>query len=57
MKNYLFSGLVNEYRIKFSVQALSPDYAIKVYQQKYPEAKDIYVIQDLFKNHKFKTKK
>ena len=52
MKNYLVSGLVNEYRIKFSIQALSPDYAIKIYQQKYPEAKDIYVIQDLFKGKK-----
>ena len=52
MKNYLVSGLVNEYRIKFRVQALSPNYANKVYQQKYPEAKDIYVIQDLFKGKK-----
>ena len=51
MKNYLVSGLVNEYRIKFKVFALSPNYAINVYKQKYPEAKDIYVMQDLFKNH------
>jgi len=49
MKSYLVSGLVNDYRIKFKVFALSPNYAIKVYQKKYPEAKDIYVIQDLFK--------
>ena len=52
MKNYLVSGLVNKYRIKFRVQALSPNFAIKIYQQKYPEAEDIYVIQDLFKRNK-----
>ena len=49
MKTYLVSGLVNEYRIKFKVFAFSPNFAISVYKQKYPEAKDIYVIQDIFK--------
>ena len=52
MKSYLVSGLVNEYRIKFKVFAISPKHAISVYKQKYPEAKDIYVIQDLFKKSK-----
>ena len=51
MKNFLVSGLVDEkYRIKVNLFAISPDHAIKVYKQKYPKAKDIYVIQDLFKS-------
>ena len=50
MKNYLISGLVDEYRIKISLFAISPNHAIKVFQQKYPKAEDIYVIQDLFKS-------
>ena len=49
MKNYLISGLVDEYRIKTNLFAISPQHAIKVFQQKYPKAEDIYVIQDLFK--------
>ena len=49
MKNYLISGLVEQYRIKTSILAISPNHAIKVFQQKYPKAEDIYVIQDLFK--------
>ena len=49
MKNYLISGLVDEYRVKTNLFAISPDHAIKVFQQKYPKAEDIYVIQDLFK--------
>ena len=49
MKNYLISGLVDEYRIKTNLFAFSPTHAIKVFQQKYPKAEDIYVIQDLFK--------
>ena len=50
MKNFLISGLVDEkYRIKVNLLAISPDNAIKVFQQKYPKAKDIYVIQNLFK--------
>ena len=49
MKSYIISGLVDEYRIKTSLFAISPNHAIKVFQQKYPEADDIYVIQDLFK--------
>ena len=49
MKNFLISGLVNEYRIKTNIFAISPNHAIKVFQQKYPNAIDIYVIQDLFK--------
>ena len=49
MKNYLISGLVDEYRIKSNLSASSPNHAIKVFQQKYPKAADIYVSQDLFK--------
>ena len=49
MKNYLISGLVDEYSIKINLFAISPNHAIKVFQQKYPKAEDIYVIQDLFK--------
>ena len=50
MKSYLISGLVDEYRIKTNLFAISPSHAIKVFQQKYPKAEDIYVIQDLFKD-------
>ncbi len=50
MKNFLISGLVDEkYRIKVNLLAISPDHAIKVFQQKYPNAKDIYLIQQLSK--------
>ena len=49
MKKNLISGLVDEYRVKTNIFAISPDHAIKVFQQKYPKAEDIYVIQDLFK--------
>jgi len=49
VKNFLISGLVDEYRIKINLFAISPNHAIKVFQQKYPKAEDIYVIQDLFK--------
>ena len=48
MKSYLISGLVDEYRIKTNIFAISPNHAIKVFQQKYPKAEDIYVIQNLF---------
>ena len=48
MKKFLISGLVGEYRIKINLFAISPNHAIKVFQQKYPKAEDIYVIQDLF---------
>ena len=49
MKSYLISGLVNEYRIKTNLFAISPNHAIKVFQKKYPDAEDIYVIQNLSK--------
>ena len=49
LKNYIISGLVDGYRIKFPIYAMSPNTAIKIYQQKYPNAKDIFIIQDLFK--------
>ena len=49
MKNFLISGLVGEYRIKINLFAISPNHAIKVFQQKYPKAEDIYLIQDLFR--------
>jgi len=49
LKNFLVSGLVKKYRIKTNIFALSPNTAVKVFQQKYPEAKHVYVIQNLFK--------
>ena len=52
MKSFLISGLVADYRIETNLFAISPNHAIKVFQQKYPNAKDIYVIQDLFKGNK-----
>ena len=52
MKSFRISGLVDDYRIKTNLFAISPNHAIKVFQQKYPEATDIYVIQDLFKGNK-----
>jgi len=52
VKKYLISGLVDDYRIKINLFAISPNHAINVFQQKYPEATDIYVIQDLFKWNK-----
>ena len=52
MKKYLISGLVDDYRIKLNLFAISPNNAIKVFQQKYSDATDIYVIQDLFKGNK-----
>ena len=48
MKTFLISGLIDDYRIKTSIFAISPNHAIKVFQQKYPNAIDIYVIQNLF---------
>tara|TARA_A100001388_G_scaffold41410_1_gene26577 strand:+ start:344 stop:505 length:162 start_codon:yes stop_codon:yes gene_type:complete len=49
MKKFLISGLVDEYRVKINLFAISPNHAIKVFQQKFPKAQDIYLIQDLFK--------
>jgi hypothetical protein len=49
MKEYLISGLVDKYRIKLNLFASSPNAAVSVFKQKYPKAKDIFVIQDLFK--------
>ena len=49
MKKFLISGLVDKYRIKINLFAISPNHAIKVFQQKYPKAEDIYVIQNLLK--------
>ena len=49
MKNFLISGQVDEYRIKVNIFAMSPNTAIKIFQKKYPNAKDIYVIQGVFK--------
>ena len=48
MKKYLISGLVDTYRIKLNLFALSPKSAISIFKQKYPSAEDVYVIQDLF---------
>ena len=49
MKQFLISGLVDEYRIKVNIFAMSPNTAIKIFKQKYPKAKDIYIIQGVFK--------
>jgi hypothetical protein len=49
MKHYLISGLIDTYRIKVKLFASSPSGAINIFQQKYPKAEDIYVIQNLFK--------
>tara|TARA_B100001989_G_scaffold177638_1_gene128594 strand:+ start:1867 stop:2022 length:156 start_codon:yes stop_codon:yes gene_type:complete len=48
MKNYLISGQVDNYRIKVNLLSSSPSSAINVFKKKYPNAEDIYVIQDLF---------
>ena len=47
MKKYLISGQVDTYRIKVNLFASSPSSAINVFKNKYPNAEDIYVIQDL----------
>ena len=49
MKKYLISGLVDTYRIKLNLFASSPKIALSIFKEKYPNAEDIYVIQDLFK--------
>ena len=49
MKSYLISGLVDGYRIKVYLMSISPDHATKIFKQKYHNAEDIYVIQDLSK--------
>lgn len=49
MKKFLISGLVDKYRIKVNLFASSPNAAVSVFKQKYPEAEDIFVIQDLFR--------
>ena len=50
MKKYLISGLVDTYRIKLNLFAISPKSAISVFKQKYPTAEDVYVIQNFLKN-------
>ena len=57
MKKYLISGLVSDYRIKTNLFAISPNHAIKVFKQKYPKAKDIFVIQNFIKNNKWLERK
>ena len=49
MKKYLISGLVDTYRIKLNLFATSPNSAVSIFKNKYPNAEDIYLIQDLFK--------
>ena len=46
MKNYIISGQVDTYRIKINLFASSPSSAINVFKNKYPNAEDVYVIQD-----------
>ncbi len=52
MKNFLISGQVEGKRIKINILAMSPNTAIKIFHQKFPKAKDIYVIQGVFKRSK-----
>ena len=40
---------VDTYRIKLNLFATSPNSAVSIFKNKYPNADDIYVIQDLFK--------
>ena len=47
MKPFLISGLVDDYRIKTNIFAISPNHAIKIFQQKYQNATDIYLIQKI----------
>ena len=49
MKKFLISGLVDTYRVKLNLLALSPKSAVSIFKKKYPNAEDIFVIQDLFK--------
>ena len=49
MKSFLISGQIEGYRIKINIIAMSPKTAVKIFQEKYPKAKDIYVIQGVFK--------
>ena len=49
MKNYIISGQVDTYRIKIKLFASSPSSAVNIFKNKYPNAEDVYVIQDLFK--------
>ena len=49
MKNYIISGQVDNYKIKVNLFASSPSSAINIFKNKYPNAEDVYVIQDLFK--------
>ena len=49
MKKYVISGSIDSYRIKVNLFAASPSSAISIFKQKYPEARDIFVIQDIFK--------
>ena len=49
MKKYVISGFIDSYRIKVNLFAASPSSAISIFKQKYPEANDVYVIQNLFK--------
>jgi len=44
VKKYLISGLVDSYRTKTNLFANSPNHAIKVFQQKYPEATELIAI-------------
>ena len=53
MKKYLISGLVDTYRIKLNLFATSPNSAVSIFKNKYPNAEDIYVIQDLFKRKEY----
>jgi len=49
MKNYIISRQVENYRIKINLFALSPTSAVNIFKNKYPNAEDVCVIQDLFK--------
>ncbi len=49
MKKYVISGFIDTYRVKINIFASSPSSAISIFKKKYPKAKDVFVIQDLFK--------
>ena len=43
------------YRIKIKLFPISPNHALNLFQQKYPKAEDIYVIQNLIKKNETLT--
>ncbi len=52
MKRYQVSGLLGNKRIKIYILSNSPENAIKIFKQKFKNAEDIYLIQDLFRRRR-----